>query len=212
MAIYYKDINTPRSLIVRILFSFLPFTFYFNIVSCLRINDWLIEHAIMANNSSTVQSRFRSLKYNEFINVSNSKYTDYKSQVASGNKDLLADFSNAIIKIRRDLRPDIVLNFNDISSIKMMASVYGFNREITLNLKGLANGKRGNFPTYSWSGNWQKARPIVVELERVRDIHILTLANRNEEIHRIQETARIELAALEAARIKENCKIQKIID
>ena len=102
MAIYYKDINTPRSLIVRILFSFLPFTFYFNIVSYLRISDvWFIEHAIMKNNSSTVQSTYRSMKYNEFINVSNSKYTSYKSQVALGNKDLLADFSNAITKIRR---------------------------------------------------------------------------------------------------------------
>ncbi len=46
----------------------------------------------------------------------------YKSQIALGNKDLLADFSNAITKIRRG--------------------------ETTLNLKGLANGmdlKEGTF-------------------------------------------------------------------
>jgi len=48
-----------------------------------------------------------------------------------------------------------------------MASIYGFNRETNLVLKGLSNGlffNRGNFPVYYWSGMRTLGRPIGDEL------------------------------------------------
>jgi hypothetical protein len=116
LAIKHKDDNTPHSLIVKILLSLLPIcTYFFDIVSIIIIFETTSK--IIKNDSPTMQSLFWTKLRCEYYDTTNSECTSYKSKVATNEKDLLADFSDAIIKIRRDPRPDRVLNINDISSI-----------------------------------------------------------------------------------------------
>jgi Fic family protein len=92
------------------------------------------------------------MRKEQFYAFSNIQLSEYKTRIRLDNDKLLNDFSDAIRKLRRYSRPDRELTFDDLSSIKTMASLYEYNEETTAAIKGLGNDKpysRTNAAAYS---------------------------------------------------------------
>jgi hypothetical protein len=103
------------------------------------------------------------------------RFIQFRDEVESGNADLAADFSNAIVKIRNSRNLISEIDTRDFNAIRLMGGRYPYDIHVPGDLGGFADDREltaENRPYYGWAHNAARARNVLSELERVKILHV----------------------------------------